>query len=517
MNPAVPLPSQATILLVDDEILSRTVLEYYLKKAGHHVIQADSAATARSLIAQLGSRAIHCVLTDYHMPGESGLELLLWIRQADPTLAVIMITATTEREIVGTTLSGGASDFLDKPVTETKLAVALASGLATTARRRRLAESEQAVREVGETQGQFFGLDRASAEHLTVCYHPCHAAGGDFVNFFPITADCFHILTGDVSGHDMNAAFVSAFFQGLARGMIEAGQPITQVLARFNQFLFEEGGRNDTGSSLAKHHSMCACVVSLDLCRRELSICNHGIPRAWEVSAMGQISPCNSHIEPPLGWFGDQQIEPTQLSLPAGGHLLVWTDGLEDLAESLEVNPCSIATRLLRAQLAGQRVPELTQARDDVLVVRINLGGAEAAADWLPVLHETYHGGQGGEIDRAQARWQRSLQLALAELSESRLFDILLTLRETVLNAIQHGCGGQPDQTCRVTVAVDTHQRFVRTVVSDSGPGHDYNWLTPERSDTLVDLHRGLELIHRLTTNVNTARNGAELTLDFSY
>ena len=138
MNPAVPLPSQATILLVDDEILSRTVLEYYLKRAGHYVLLADSAATARAIIGQLGSGAIHCVLTDYHMPGESGLELLLWIRQTDPTLAVIMITATTEREIVGTTLSVGASDFLDKPVTEARLAVAMDSGLAATARRRQL-------------------------------------------------------------------------------------------------------------------------------------------------------------------------------------------------------------------------------------------------------------------------------------------------------------------------------------------------------------------------------------------
>ena len=130
---------QSTILVVDDDAVSRMMLCFYISKSAQHPIDADSASEARKLIAELGPSAVDCVVTDYNMPEESGLELLLWIKQADPTLSVVMITATTERETVTSTLRSGASDFLDKPISPDKLKEAVNSGIALTTQRRRLA------------------------------------------------------------------------------------------------------------------------------------------------------------------------------------------------------------------------------------------------------------------------------------------------------------------------------------------------------------------------------------------
>jgi len=509
------LPS--AVLMVDDESVARTLLEYYLTKNGHRPVVADSAAAARRLIAELGPGSIDCVVTDYNMPGESGLELLLWLKQTDPTLAVIMITATTERETVAATLRGGASDFLDKPISEAKLASAVTSGIAATAQSRRLAESDQAVRQVSETQSQMFGLSPESAAHIRVCFHPCHAAGGDFVNYFQLTPERFHVLTADVSGHDMHAAFVSAFFQGLARGMIEAGQPVTDVLERFNRFLIEESRVKGHSAGPTRLDSLCACVVSVDLAHRSISLWNHGMPRTREISSTGRISPSPSRVEAPLGWFDEINSEMVQGDTPEGGYVFVWTDGLEDLATDLQVSPCSLATGLLRAQLNGKEFPQLARAKDDILSVRIHLSGRSTDAAWFPVLYESYHGNQTAGIDEFSAHWERSLKMALPELPDARLFDVLLTLRETVLNGMKHGCGGLPDKRCHLTVSADIDERIVRVMVSDEGPGHNYDWIAHQQSDTLVDLHRGLALIHRIATHVASARRGAELTLDFSY
>jgi len=82
---------------------------------------------------------------------------------------------------------------------------------------------------------------------------------------------------------------------------------------------------------------------------------------------------------------------------------------------------------------------------------------------------------------------------------------------------MKHGCGGLPDKRCHLTVSADIDERIVRVMVSDEGPGHNYDWIAHQQSDTLVDLHRGLALIHRIATHVASARRGAELTLDFSY
>src|SRR5688572_27719429 len=101
-------PETKVVLAVDDEAVSLTLLAYFLKKAGYQTVTVDSAAAARQYIARYGPAAVHCVVTDYRMPGETGLELLLWLKQQDRALSVIMITATTEREFVAETLRGGA-------------------------------------------------------------------------------------------------------------------------------------------------------------------------------------------------------------------------------------------------------------------------------------------------------------------------------------------------------------------------------------------------------------------------
>ena len=67
---------------------------------------------------------------------------------------------------------------------------------------------------------------------LTVCYHPCHEAGGDSVSFFALDASRVLIVAADVSGHDLKSAFISAYFQGMLRGMVEQHASIKDVLDR---------------------------------------------------------------------------------------------------------------------------------------------------------------------------------------------------------------------------------------------------------------------------------------------
>ena len=516
MSPAVADSTLPVVLVVDDEVVSRTMLEYYLQKARYRVVVVDGAAAARLYVAKHGPAAVQCVVTDYRMPGETGLELLLWLKQQDAALSVIMITATTERELVAETLRGGATDFLDKPITESNLLHAVAHGLELTTRNRRTADAERAIRQVAKTQHQLFGLGIAADQHLELCYHPRHQAGGDFVNHFQLTADSFVVLSADVSGHDLHAAFVSAYFQGMMRGMVDAGQTISTVLAKFNQFLVEEWGDRtiDTGNSTQTSVSVCAVLV--DLGRGEATLYSQGFPLPWLATHEGRLLRCEIAHGFPLGWFGDPELTPFKLACPQGGRLCLWTDGLEDLAEALKLSPLSLATGLYRAQQLGETLPELAQAKDDVLAVFIRLGSA-AASDWLPLLDEPYRGDQLDKIDAHQSYWDRSLAKALPDLPESRRFDVLLALRESAINAMLHGCAGRTDRQCRVMLSATPAQRTLRAIISDPGPGHDFTALAREREGDIADLHRGLALISRLATYVASARQGAELILDFRY
>lgn len=176
MSPGAIKPSGKVVLAIDDEAVSRTLLEYFLNKAGYQTIALESAETARQYVAQHGPAAVHCVVTDYRMPGETGLEFLIWLKQQDRALAVIMITATTEREFVADTLRGGASDFLDKPITEAALLQSVARAVELTQHDREMAEAKRTINQVGKTQHRLFGLGREAAKHIDVCFNPKHQA-----------------------------------------------------------------------------------------------------------------------------------------------------------------------------------------------------------------------------------------------------------------------------------------------------------------------------------------------------
>jgi anti-sigma regulatory factor (Ser/Thr protein kinase) len=143
----------------------------------------------------------------------------------------------------------------------------------------------------------------------------------------------------------------------------------------------------------------------------------------------------------------------------------------------------------------------------------------EVTARWLPVVAESMHGGQHTDIDRMQHQWEASLVLAVPDLSSSRRFDVLLSLREAVLNAMQHGCGGRAECVATLDVAIRPAARLLRATIEDPGAGHTFDVVAHEAAAGLqmVDSHRGLSLIHSLASSVTCERHGALLQLDFRY
>ena len=91
-TPATPaaLPS---LLVVDDEPELRGLLAEYFGRHGFAVRMAEDAAQARELIA--AARPDLAVL-DINMPGENGLSLARWLREAHPRVAIVMLTTASE-------------------------------------------------------------------------------------------------------------------------------------------------------------------------------------------------------------------------------------------------------------------------------------------------------------------------------------------------------------------------------------------------------------------------------------
>ena len=119
------------ILIVDDELEIRKIIQEILNDEGYSTAIASSADEARK---QVSNKKPDLVLLDIWMPDEDGISLLKdWTKQAESNFPVIMISghATIETAIKATKL--GAKDFIEKPVSMEKLLSSTAEVLSQSA------------------------------------------------------------------------------------------------------------------------------------------------------------------------------------------------------------------------------------------------------------------------------------------------------------------------------------------------------------------------------------------------
>ena len=80
----------ANILIVDDERITRQLLQKIIEKRGYTCLLAESAEEARALLEET---PVDLLVTDVMMPRETGLDLVRYTLPKYPDMAVIMVTA----------------------------------------------------------------------------------------------------------------------------------------------------------------------------------------------------------------------------------------------------------------------------------------------------------------------------------------------------------------------------------------------------------------------------------------
>jgi len=104
--------NRATILLVDDEVLTLNNLKKVLEKEGHEVLVADTGEAALEIYEKFKPQLI---LLDLMLPGISGIEVLRQVKEKGGETVVIMMTAYEILERAVEAMKLGAYDYLLKP------------------------------------------------------------------------------------------------------------------------------------------------------------------------------------------------------------------------------------------------------------------------------------------------------------------------------------------------------------------------------------------------------------------
>lgn len=114
------------ILLVDDEAaVGRLFKQRFRKQLKEGLFELIFCTSGEEALAAYGGDWKHqviLILSDIHMPGINGLQLLEKIRTMDPNIPVYMISAFSNGEYTDKAVELGANGFIPKPLDMTKIA-----------------------------------------------------------------------------------------------------------------------------------------------------------------------------------------------------------------------------------------------------------------------------------------------------------------------------------------------------------------------------------------------------------
>jgi two-component system chemotaxis response regulator CheY len=103
------------VLVADDSSTMRKIILRSLQAVG--VPDAAEAGDGEEAIKMFGEGTYDLVLTDWNMPGKSGLEVIQEIRKSNKEVPIIMVTTEAEKTRVMEAIQAGVSDYLVKPFT----------------------------------------------------------------------------------------------------------------------------------------------------------------------------------------------------------------------------------------------------------------------------------------------------------------------------------------------------------------------------------------------------------------
>jgi len=130
---------ETSILVVDDEYSVRDSLQSWFRKDGYQVRTAENADEA---LEAMEEGRFDVAVVDVRMPGMDGVQLQDHLRQLDPRMEVIMITAFASVETAVRSLKQGAFDYVSKPIDPDELSHLVRRAL----ERRRLREENLQLR-----------------------------------------------------------------------------------------------------------------------------------------------------------------------------------------------------------------------------------------------------------------------------------------------------------------------------------------------------------------------------------
>ena len=166
---SITVEPSPTILLAEDDPVTRMLMTRFLKKAGYEV---DAVANGSEALDKMTKRYYPMLVTDWEMPEMDGVALCKAVRnmQLDGYVYALLLTARDAKEHIIAGLEAGADDYLIKPVHEPELIARLNAG-------RRILNLEHSLRVANQRNRILSITDALTGRLQSPLSHGAAAAG----------------------------------------------------------------------------------------------------------------------------------------------------------------------------------------------------------------------------------------------------------------------------------------------------------------------------------------------------
>jgi sigma-B regulation protein RsbU (phosphoserine phosphatase) len=354
----VPREGGRSALIVDDSRAQRIILRSSLVRWGYQVDEAESGEEA---LLRCRRRAYDFVVSDWMMPGMSGLDFCRAFRALGQESYgyFVLLTSKSEKDEVARGLNAGADDFLAKPVNADELRARLQAGERILAMQREVTQKNRLLRSaLQELRGLYDSLDRDLIEArkiqqslvrervrdfgsaaVALMLRPSGHVGGDLVGYAQLGPRQVAFFSIDVSGHGVASAMLAARLAGMLSGTGRDGAPARllgngpgadpwppEVVAeRLNRLLID----------VVQVEQYLTCIYAVaDLETGRVALVQAGHPHPLVLRADGRVERLGTGGFP-VGLVTGATYERVEIRLQPGDRLFLMSDGLIECTDPL--------------------------------------------------------------------------------------------------------------------------------------------------------------------------------------
>jgi serine phosphatase RsbU (regulator of sigma subunit) len=318
----------ATILIADDQEHVREALAMLLRGHGYSIVLCASPHEA---VAAAREHSLELALLDMNYRRDStsgieGLELIQQLRDLDPNIPIIALTAWGNVELAVSAMKHGASDFIEKPWRND----ALIEKVNLLIRRATEMRSSQRVSDYERQDARHLQTRIVPQRHLVTNgvelfgdSVPAGIVGGDYFGVWQPTPAMLHFCVADVSGKGTPGALIAAMLYASVSTLSSSSNSPEIVLAQVETTL-----RNQLGEG----HYVTIFYGVLDLESRVLHFVNAGHCPPILRRKHGSLESLSA-TRPVLGLILDTGFRSERIVLAPGDRLLLYTDGVTEASD----------------------------------------------------------------------------------------------------------------------------------------------------------------------------------------